>query len=117
MGHPGEQPASPLGQTLARQVRYVDTRCASALAARHPPTAPPTGPGGSRLYEFTVSGLWPRSADREGLRRWSPRTFPARADRAVRTQGQAVCCRLFFQAEDGIRDWSVTGVQTCALPI
>src|SRR5258706_9323649 len=29
-------------------------------------------------------------------------------------------CRLlffFFQAEDGIRDWSVTGVQTCALPI
>src|ERR1019366_10041727 len=28
-------------------------------------------------------------------------------------------CHLcfFFQAEDGIRDWSVTGVQTCALPI
>src|ERR1019366_7802506 len=26
------------------------------------------------------------------------------------------CC-FFFQAEDGIRDWSVTGVQTCALPI
>src|SRR5258706_7101505 len=24
---------------------------------------------------------------------------------------------VFFQAEDGIRDWSVTGVQTCALPI
>src|SRR5262249_59134952 len=23
----------------------------------------------------------------------------------------------FVQAEDGIRDWSVTGVQTCALPI
>src|SRR5262249_56556814 len=23
----------------------------------------------------------------------------------------------FLQAEDGIRDWSVTGVQTCALPI
>src|SRR3989339_983465 len=23
----------------------------------------------------------------------------------------------FFQAEDGIRYWSVTGVQTCALPI
>src|SRR3712207_8744540 len=37
------------------------------------------------------------------------------------------CCRmygcvsvnglLFFQAEDGIRDIGVTGVQTCALPI
>src|SRR5438093_11965527 len=24
---------------------------------------------------------------------------------------------FFFQAEDGIRDWSVTGVQTCAIPI
>src|SRR5258706_8580898 len=27
------------------------------------------------------------------------------------------CVFFFFQAEDGIRDWSVTGVQTCALPI
>src|ERR1019366_10161960 len=26
-------------------------------------------------------------------------------------------CVVFFQAEDGIRDWSVTGVQTCALPL
>src|SRR5262249_59071063 len=26
-------------------------------------------------------------------------------------------CVFFLQAEDGIRDWSVTGVQTCALPI
>src|SRR3989337_3127021 len=28
-----------------------------------------------------------------------------------------VCCFVFFQAEDGIRDATVTGVQTCALPI
>src|SRR5262249_57865283 len=28
-----------------------------------------------------------------------------------------ICVFFFFQAEDGIRDWSVTGVQTCALPI
>src|SRR5262249_56062998 len=27
------------------------------------------------------------------------------------------CEGFFFEAEDGIRDWSVTGVQTCALPI
>src|SRR5262249_58629599 len=27
------------------------------------------------------------------------------------------CVFFFLQAEDGIRDWSVTGVQTCALPI
>src|SRR5687768_18572112 len=31
---------------------------------------------------------------------------------------RAHCCFLFFfQAEDGIRDVAVTGVQTCALPI
>src|SRR5256885_4716481 len=31
----------------------------------------------------------------------------------------AMCCGVsfFFQAEDGIRDYKVTGVQTCALPI
>src|SRR5207244_10631894 len=28
-----------------------------------------------------------------------------------------ICCCFFFQAEDGIRDDLVTGVQTCALPI
>src|SRR5689334_24701064 len=27
------------------------------------------------------------------------------------------CIFFFFQAEDGIRDGTVTGVQTCALPI
>src|ERR1035437_10966673 len=31
--------------------------------------------------------------------------------------GIRVCCFCFFQAEDGIRDIGVTGVQTCALPI
>ena len=34
--------------------------------------------------------------------------------------GGGVWCELmffFFQAEDGIRDLIVTGVQTCALPI
>src|SRR5258707_11133174 len=29
----------------------------------------------------------------------------------------APTCVFFFQAEDGIRDIGVTGVQTCALPI
>src|SRR5256885_3515719 len=28
-----------------------------------------------------------------------------------------LCFVFFFQAEDGIRDYKVTGVQTCALPI
>src|SRR5256885_6354413 len=30
---------------------------------------------------------------------------------------RAMCAFFFFQAEDGIRDYKVTGVQTCALPI
>ena len=37
----------------------------------------------------------------------------ARTIREMDLDGYAV----FFQAEDGIRDTSVTGVQTCALPI
>src|SRR5256884_2877276 len=39
----------------------------------------------------------------------SPHTHP----NAIRT----VHVSFFFQAEDGIRDVAVTGVQTCALPI
>ena len=31
--------------------------------------------------------------------------------------GKSVYYFFFFQAEDGIRDIGVTGVQTCALPI
>src|SRR6266704_5464395 len=32
-------------------------------------------------------------------------------------EGSISCFFFFFQAEDGIRDRNVTGVQTCALPI
>ena len=31
--------------------------------------------------------------------------------------GEGLSIFFFFQAEDGIRDRLVTGVQTCALPI
>src|SRR2546429_2718250 len=36
---------------------------------------------------------------------------------AVRSDICCVVLFFFFQAEDGIRDVAVTGVQTCALPI
>src|SRR5256886_6812637 len=39
---------------------------------------------------------------------------------ASRSSQQGMCVLVvffFFQAEDGIRDLTVTGVQTCALPI
>src|SRR3989442_9898538 len=37
--------------------------------------------------------------------------------KALSTPREDVQCIFFFQAEDGIRDADVTGVQTCALPI
>src|SRR5256885_12654554 len=43
-----------------------------------------------------------------------------RLSRRERTSKMVYYVRLdffFFQAEDGIRDYKVTGVQTCALPI
>src|SRR5207249_1538858 len=40
---------------------------------------------------------------------------PAYCDRMYSVCDDGVC--FFFQAEDGIRDRNVTGVQTCALPI
>src|SRR2546430_4492334 len=36
---------------------------------------------------------------------------------AAKARGQSDRAFFFFQAEDGIRDLTVTGVQTCALPI
>src|SRR5207302_7335651 len=35
----------------------------------------------------------------------------------ARNRSLLLCFVFFFQAEDGIRDFHVTGVQTCALPI
>src|SRR2546429_1510599 len=40
-----------------------------------------------------------------------------KSDVMVECVGRLVCMCFFFQAEDGIRDVAVTGVQTCALPI
>src|SRR2546429_5875080 len=39
------------------------------------------------------------------------------AEDAIREYDMVVLHFFFFQAEDGIRDVAVTGVQTCALPI
>src|SRR2546422_1973517 len=45
-------------------------------------------------------------------------TLPLRLRRNARNRWAPGWCHLFFfQAEDGIRDVAVTGVQTCALPI
>src|SRR3712207_2028026 len=49
-------------------------------------------------------------ADREKVERMPQRIV-------TRIKGAGCCFCFFFQAEDGIRDIGVTGVQTCALPI
>src|SRR5687768_11905004 len=41
-------------------------------------------------------------------------SIPGSVDIALASMGVYI---FFFQAEDGIRDVAVTGVQTCALPI
>src|ERR1022692_3065688 len=46
-----------------------------------------------------------------------PSAVPAAGGRVAGTVHSLVVCLFFFQAEDGIRDYKVTGVQTCALPI
>src|SRR6195952_1395091 len=45
------------------------------------------------------------------------RSRVAGVDFSILRQALTYAFFLFFQAEDGIRDTSVTGVQTCALPI
>src|SRR5260221_8394243 len=60
-------------------------------------------------------------ADEKGTGCWArPRRWRTRW-RNIGECGGAVgrtrLCHFFFQAEDGIRDHCVTGVQTCALPI
>src|SRR5256886_2919326 len=63
--------------------------------------------GMSRARTRVARGEGAVTARRE-LGRWS-RCSPRRRG--------GWCCSFFFQAEDGIRDLTVTGVQTCALPI
>src|SRR5256885_3637460 len=49
---------------------------------------------------------------------WRISWRPWRREAAKPRRTQSLARRLFFfQAEDGIRDYKVTGVQTCALPI
>src|SRR5256886_13225381 len=48
--------------------------------------------------------------------RWPLRSKPKKLSRN-RNQCRSFTSFFFFQAEDGIRDLTVTGVQTCALPI
>ena len=60
-----------------------------------------------------------REQQREYRQHQYGRQVPHRFGRRVEDYGLAACQAVFFffQAEDGIRDAGMTGVQTCALPI
>src|SRR5256885_7058546 len=53
----------------------------------------------------------------EQLQRFQGADLSAMAGNARSGGGSLAPMSFFFQAEDGIRDYKVTGVQTCALPI
>src|SRR5205809_1422391 len=57
--------------------------------------------GTQNLIQADVEGLTPKEA----------------VDKYSRIISEDLRALFFFQAEDGIRDVAVTGVQTCALPI
>src|SRR5256885_1331197 len=73
------------------------------------------------------SNLWASGYDRDGTDQTSLGQFYGRVQQSykhsvtrffVPENGTMFnLAFFFFQAEDGIRDYKVTGVQTCALPI
>src|SRR2546425_692656 len=60
-----------------------------------------------------------RRVGEEGRSRWSPYHLKKKKKKREGADRRAasIAVFFFFQAEDGIRDKLVTGVQTCALPI
>src|SRR5688572_13093932 len=84
----------------------------------------PSGCGETTVLRI-VAGLEERYAGevgipagtRIGLMFQEPRLLPWRTVRQNIELVAAPGFAFFFQAEDGIRDLTVTGVQTCALPI
>src|SRR5439155_16555547 len=53
----------------------------------------------------------------KGCRRYAVSQFSDSVVLEAVTKQFSTLCYFFFQAEDGIRDGHVTGVQTCPLPI
>src|SRR5256886_12473441 len=66
------------------------------------------------------NGVGEECSQMERSEKASKKGVGARAKNAMDAGSACVyrgVCFFFFQAEDGIRDLTVTGVQTCALPI
>src|SRR5256885_179913 len=95
--------------------RIVGVERATALAPNLPAVI--AALEAERLLEQSIARLWLRrvgSDSVEALERHLTRNLRVFGDQRLVAR---VDNRFFFQAEDGIRDYKVTGVQTCALPI
>src|SRR5205807_1535411 len=88
-------------QQRQRQAQQTGNDVADPQRAAEHRVAPPQ-PGHARHVR---SGAW--------------LDFPDRRKLCIQKRADPLSLRrpFFFQAEDGIRDYKVTGVQTCALPI
>src|SRR2546426_8492790 len=84
-----------------RDAFFRERALSTTLAVHEPPAR--------QEMEFAVGRAL---ADGEFFRdrRWSRRS-------QLGDEQEDLLLSFFFQAEDGIRDYKVTGVQTCALPI
>src|SRR2546430_6031211 len=88
-----------------KQVGDSQSRPGVALIHRTPLTRVATNVG-SAMRSQVQGAVYPRVV-----------SIPPEQSSACWRRRMAESASFFFQAEDGIRDLTVTGVQTCALPI
>src|ERR1022692_2140440 len=93
-----------------RRTAYAGVRPAGIEAGAHAAAASPG------VYPLRRSRVQQGPGIHDGVRRGRLGGYQACDARAASHPAGARPAR-FFQAEDGIRDYKVTGVQTCALPI
>src|SRR5947209_2579684 len=115
---------SVVGAALKKKKNQCTWRSLVGTSRRNRTTAS-SGP----TTKASTKGPRPRGTSKreEAARSWSSLTYISRRKRSTPPEARVECARrssnwtclwfFFFQAEDGIRDIGVTGVQTCALPI
>src|SRR5260221_6887417 len=94
---------------LLRTSSFVNRVAPAGANVQQGPQAPP----GSVLVNVTMIGFDPALIAAKAGQPLKLALFRPNAANCARE----VVFPFFFQAEDGIRDHCVTGVQTCALPI
>src|SRR5437763_1258942 len=100
-----------MNNTLSRRAAGGIPSTAPTATAKPPIMRVPMG------RRATVARLQNSAAGLPGLRRAGGAPYGRGLEHVIRVGFDQEVVVFFFRAEDGIRDTSVTGVQTCALPI